>query len=93
MRFADELVPGAEIEFDPPGRKPQDKEIAMARRLIDSLHEEFDPGARKDEYREAVLEMIERKAAGKKPRKAKEKPPEETPDLMAALEASLAGSR
>ena len=50
---------------------------------------DFDPSKRKDEYREAVLDMIERKAAGKKPRKPKEKPPEEAPDLMAALEASL----
>jgi DNA end-binding protein Ku len=65
----------------------------MARKLVDSLHEEYDPGKRKDSYREAVLDMIDRKAAGKKPRKAKEKPPEETPDLMAALEASLAGKK
>ena len=77
----------------PPSRKPQEKEIEMAGRLVDSLHEKFDPGKRKDTYREAVLEMIERKASGKKPRKAKEKPPEETPDLMAALEASLAGKK
>ncbi len=93
MRFADELVPGKEIEFDPPSRKPSEKEIEMAGKLVDSLHEKFDPGKRKDTYRAAVLEMIERKAAGKKPRKPKEKPPEETPDLMAALEASLAGKK
>jgi DNA end-binding protein Ku len=93
MRFADELVPGEEIEFDPPSRKPSEQEIEMAGKLVDSLHEAFDPGKRKDTYRAAVLEMIERKAAGKKPRKPKEKPPEETPDLMAALEASLAGKR
>ena len=62
----------------------------MAGRLVDSLHEEYDPGKRTDSYREAVLEMIERKASGKKPR---EKPPEETPDLMAALEASLGGGK
>ena len=93
MRFADELVPGKDIEFEAPSRKPQDKEIQMASRLIESLHERFDAGKRKDQYRKAVLEMIERKAAGKKPRKPKEQPPEETPDLMAALEASLAGSR
>ena len=93
MRFADELVRGKDIEFEPPARKPQGKEIEMAARLVESLHEAFDPGRRKDQYREAVLEMIERKAAGKRPRKPKEEPPEETPDLMAALEASLAGSR
>jgi DNA end-binding protein Ku len=93
MRFADELVSGEDIEFEPPGRKPQPKEVEMAGRLVDSLHERFDPAKRKDSYREAVLELIERKAAGKQPRKPREKPPEETPDLMAALEASLAGRR
>ena len=107
MRFADELVPGKEIEFDPPSRKPSEqeiefdapsrkpaeKEVEMARKLVDSLHEDYDPGKRTDSYREAVQDMIERKASGKKPRKAKEKPPEETPDLMAALEASLAGKK
>jgi DNA end-binding protein Ku len=89
MRFADELVPGKRIPYDAPGRKPRKQEVAMAGKLVDSLHERFDPGKRKDEYRAAVLDMIERKAAGKQPRKPKERPPEDTPDLMAALEASL----
>ena len=51
MRFADELVPGKDIDFDAPSRKPADKEIEMARKLVDSLHEEYDPGKRKDSYR------------------------------------------
>jgi DNA end-binding protein Ku len=92
MRFADELVPAEEIEFDPPQRKPRDREVQMAGKLVSSLHEDFDPSKRKDEYRKAVLDMIERKAAGKKPRTPKEEPPEVAPDLIAALEASLAGS-
>ena len=37
--------------------------------------------------------MIERKAAGKKPKAPREKPPEETPDLMAALEATWPGGK
>lgn len=93
MRFADELVPGSEIEYDEPGRKPRDQEVAMAGKLVASLEEEWDPGKRKDQYREAVLDMIERKAAGRKARKPAERPPDETPDLMAALEASLAGGK
>jgi DNA end-binding protein Ku len=89
MRFADEVVPGKRIKFSAPGRKPRDREIEMAGKLVDSLHEQWSPGKRKDEYRKAVLDMIERKAAGKKPKKPREQPPEEAPDLMAALEASL----
>jgi DNA end-binding protein Ku len=93
MRFADEVVPGAEIEFDAPGRGPREREVEMAGKLVASLHERWDPGKRKDEYREAVLEMIERKAAGKRPKAPREEPPAEAPDLMAALEASLAGGK
>jgi DNA end-binding protein Ku len=63
----------------------------MARQLIDSLSSEWDPTAFKDEYRARVLELIERKAAGEDltppPAEAEE---EKVPDLMAALEASLA---
>ena len=65
----------------------------MAGKLVDSLHEKWKPSKWKDEHRAAVLDMIERKASGKKPKKSREKPPEETPDLMAALEASLSKGR
>jgi DNA end-binding protein Ku len=89
MRFADELVSGSELDFDEPGRGPSKREVEMAGKLVSSLHEDFDPRKRKDEYRETVLDMIKRLAAGKKPRPPKDKPPEEAPDLMAALKASL----
>ncbi len=90
MRFADEVVPAkTAVQFKAPSRKPRDQEIKMAAKLVESLHERYDARKRKDEYRAAVLDMIDRKAAGKKPKKSKEKPPEEAPDLMAALEASL----
>ena len=93
MRFADELVPAQGYRLRPAPRASRRAGDRDGGKLVDSLHEKFDPGKRKDTYRAAVLEMIERKAAGKKPRKPKEKPPEETPDLMAALEASLAGKK
>lgn len=68
-----------------------ERELAMARQLIESLSADFDPAAFKDEYRERVLQLIERKAAGEEltetPAEPEEKP---APDLMAALEASLA---
>ena len=90
MRFADEVVKGKSIKIAD-SKAPSDREVEMAGKLISSLHERFNPDKRTDEYREAVLEMIERKADGKEPAKPKEKPPEETPDLLAALEASLGG--
>ncbi len=71
--------------------KATDRELKMAQQLIDSLSSEFDPTRYKDEYREQVLELIERKAAGEEivAQPAAEEPAR-VPDLMAALEASLA---
>jgi DNA end-binding protein Ku len=91
MRFADELVPADDIDFDVPKQGPREREIKMAGRLVESLHEDFKPKKYKDEYREAVLELIEAKAAGKEIEPPEEEEPEESGDLMAALEASLNG--
>ena len=63
----------------------------MAQQLIDSLSSEFDPSRYKDEYREQVLELIEKKAAGEEIAvQPQAEEPARVPDLMAALEASLA---
>ena len=63
----------------------------MARQLIESLSGDFDHSKYHDTYREQVLEMIERKAQGEEiaVQPAAEEPTK-VPDLMAALEASLA---
>jgi DNA end-binding protein Ku len=51
----------------------------------------FDPAQYRDDYREAVLAMIERKVAGEEIAVAPEAPaPAAVPDLMAALQASVA---
>ena len=64
----------------------------MAKQLIDSLSTDFDPSAYKDEHRAELLKLIERKAAGEDIVTADSEEPEPTkaPDLMAALEESLA---
>jgi DNA end-binding protein Ku len=63
----------------------------MAQQLIDSLSGAFEPERYKDSYREKVLELIEAKAAGAEIIAQPEAPqPTAVPDLMAALEASLA---
>ena len=62
----------------------------MAQQLIDSLSGDFEPEKYQDEYRERVLDLIERKAQGEEI--AVQPAPEEpakVPDLMAALEASI----
>jgi DNA end-binding protein Ku len=95
MRFADEVVPPAELEDVLPAEKPKvaKREVEMAEQLIDSLTRRFDPGAYRDEYREQLLALIERKAEGKDVLTApatEEPEPTKAPDLMAALEESIA---
>ena len=63
----------------------------MAQQLIDTLSASFDPTRYRDDYRDRVLDLIERKASGEEIAVAPEvEEPVAAPDLMAALEASLA---
>jgi DNA end-binding protein Ku len=97
MRFADEVVSPEELDDVLPQEKPkaQKREVEMAENLIDSLTSDFDPGAYRDEYREELLSLIESKAEGKEIVASTSEEPEPTkaPDLMAALEESIAAVR
>jgi DNA end-binding protein Ku len=77
-----------------PAEKPKvaKREVEMAKELIDSLTRSFDPTAYRDEYREQLMGLIERKAEGKKIVTPVTEEPRatEAPDLMAALEESIA---
>jgi DNA end-binding protein Ku len=93
MIFADEVVSHDSIDDLPEAKdlKASARELKMAQQLIESLSTEWEPEKYRDEYREKVLEMIERKAAGEQIAVQPEAPqPTKVPDLMAALEASLA---
>jgi DNA end-binding protein Ku len=94
MRFADEVVPASELDDVLPQKKPKvaKKEQEMAEALIDSLSTDFDPTDYRDEYREQLLSLIETKAEGKEIVVAESEEPKATkaPDLMAALEESIA---
>ena len=94
MRFADEVVPAAELDdaFPESTGKVAKKEQQMAEALIDSLSTKFDPTSYRDEYREELLALIERKAEGKEIVAPEAEAPKATkaPDLMAALEQSIA---
>ena len=96
MLFGDEVVSPSELGElpDPDEIKAGKKEVDMARQLIESLSTDFDPDAFRDTYRDRVLEMIEAKAEGQEI-EIQETPdePAEVPDLMAALEASIAGAK
>jgi DNA end-binding protein Ku len=98
MRFADEVVAPDELGEDvvpEDGRKVDKREVEMAKQLIDSLTSDFDPDKYRDEYREELLALIDRKAQGKAVVEpvSEEPKPTKAPDLMAALEESLAAVR
>jgi DNA end-binding protein Ku len=98
MRFADEIVPPSELEDVLPSENPKvaKREVEMAEQLIESLSAEFDPAAYRDEYREQLLSLIERKAEGEDvlSAPAPEAPkPTGAPDLMSALEQSIAAAK
>ena len=98
MRFADEVVAPDELGDDvvpQDRRKLEKREVDMAKQLIDSLTSDFDPGKYRDEYREELLSLIDRKAQGESVVEpvSEEPKPTKTPDLMAALEESLAAVR
>jgi DNA end-binding protein Ku len=95
MRFADEVLPPSELDDVLPAEQPKvaKREVEMAEQLIDSLTRSFDPAAYRDEHREELLAMIERKAAGEAlvaAPEGEEREATKAPDLMAALEESIA---
>jgi DNA end-binding protein Ku len=93
MRYADEVMdrdairPDEDVELS-------ERERTMAKQLVESLASDtFEPAKYHDEYREQLLELIERKARGEE---IVAQPAAEAPakvlDLVSALEASLAKS-
>ena len=95
MLFPDEVVPPEKLDVELDAKvKAGERELKMARQLIESLSGPWEPEKYHDEYRERVLELIEQKAAGKEiavqPEEADTAP---VPDLMAALEASIAAAK
>ena len=89
--YADEIVPTDRLD-DLPDDDVEigERELAIAKQLVESLAAEWDPSRYKDEYREKVMQLIESKAAGEElavqPETDEAAP---VPDLMSALKASL----
>jgi DNA end-binding protein Ku len=95
MRFHDEVTSPKDLDEvfeEKKPKKPEQRELEMAKQLIESLTSDFKPNSYRDEYREELLDLLERKAAGKEVVSAptEEPKPTKAPDLMAALEESLA---
>jgi DNA end-binding protein Ku len=93
MLFADEVNDPDRLEDlpDPADVKTTKRELDIAKQLVDSLAGPFDPDKYRDTYRDEVLALVERKAAGEEiaVQEAPQAAPAEVPDLMSALQASL----
>ena len=93
MVSPDEVVPADQLERPSERAEASSQEVQMACRLVESLGAEFEPERYRDEHRERVLELIECKARGEEVVVGPEpEQPKAVPDLMAALEASIAGA-
>jgi DNA end-binding protein Ku len=92
MYFADEVVAQEQLQDLPPlDDNPAPRELNMAEQLIDSLSVDFDPLKYHDDFRERMMDLINRKSEGETvvaPLAAEGGG--RVIDLMAALEASLA---
>jgi len=94
LYYPDEVVSTDDLDDVPHDVEANDREIAMARQLIDTLSTEFDPSKYRDGYREELMALIERKAAGETVVVSAPKAEEsQVVDIMAALEASISAAK
>lgn len=90
IHFPDEVRSAVDVPNVPEEDKVTEKELETAIMLIDQLTTEFEPEKYKDDYRTALLELIEAKRTGKEMVTPTEKEPvSNVTDLMAALQASI----
>jgi DNA end-binding protein Ku len=92
MLFADEVRPTKGIA--PGGRKPTKQKVDPAVKVIEALTTDWDPESYTDCYRQRLERIVRDKKKGKTIEMPEEQSqPEPAPDLMAALEETLAGMR
>jgi DNA end-binding protein Ku len=87
--YPDEIRPVAQVPGLPEQVTTNEKELDMAKMLIEQLSSPFEPEKYNDNYREALLEAIHHKVAGEEIQVAPEQKQTNVIDLMAALQASL----
>jgi DNA end-binding protein Ku len=88
MFWPDEIR-AADFETVHEDGKIRDQEVEMAKALIENLSETWNPEAYRDEYREALVDIVEKKAAGEEIEAVPEAQPARVVDLMEALKASV----
>ena len=92
LRDANEVILADQLA-KPAGAEPTQKELAMAKQLVEMLEGEFNPKDYKDEYRMRVQEFIEKKAKGRAPRLKAVKAKRKTTALDSVLAKSIESLR
>jgi len=93
LHWPDEIRSLEELELPEDGIQVKASERKMAEQLVASMTGEFDANEYHDEYRAALMGVIEAKVDGEAPQPAVRAEPTRIGDLMAALEASVAAAR
>lgn len=92
LHWPDEIRDVGDLSLPEEQSQLHDRELDMAVMLVDNLSASFDPHRYRDEYRDAVLELVDAKLHDQPPRRAEAAPAKVT-DLMAALKASVDASK
>jgi DNA end-binding protein Ku len=92
--YADEVRDPKAVWF-PLVEEPPERELRMARNLVEAMAGDWDPARHRDRYRERLLELLHNKAdeALVLPEPEEEAPTETVTDLMNALEASIEAAK
>jgi DNA end-binding protein Ku len=88
LRDPAEVISAAQLPR-PEGKAHGKRELDMAEQLIEAYSGELELATLRDEYRDRVMELVEAKAEGKRPRVKKARAKAEAPDLADALARSL----
>jgi DNA end-binding protein Ku len=94
MRFHDEVRPIDEVPVPPESARPSERQVDQAVALVEALSRDWDPSHYEDHYEQRLRRIVERKRKGqtvRPPERVEE--PRPVPDLMAALERTLAEAR
>ncbi|MCA1570619.1 MAG: Ku protein [Chloroflexi bacterium] len=93
LHWPDEVRSMEELNLPEDQIEIKASEKKMAEQLVASMTGDFSADEYHDDYRQALMAVIERKVAGEKPEPATRTEPTNITDLMAALEASVAAAR
>ena len=93
LHWPDEIRDSGELSLPEADGEVHARELEMAVMLIENLSASFDPQRHRDEYRDAVVKLVEAKLQNQPLERAPAPAAEKVTDLMAALKASVEASR